>query len=59
MTIMKNLQRLKRDCRGATAIEYALIATLIAVAAITAFRGLGDQISTTFNHVATAVSGSI
>ena len=56
---MQHPAKIFRDEDGATAIEYALIATLIAVAAITAFRGLGDQISSTFNHVATAVSGSI
>lgn len=39
------------DQRGATAIEYGLIAALIAVAAIGAFATLGNTISTTFNNV--------
>ena len=34
-----------RDTRAATAIEYGLIAALIAVAAITAMTSLGGQIS--------------
>jgi pilus assembly protein Flp/PilA len=48
---MRHLRRILRDRRGGTAIEYALVATLIAVAAIVAFRNLGTQIDTTFNDV--------
>jgi pilus assembly protein Flp/PilA len=36
---------------GATAIEYALIASLIAVAIITALTALGTRVSTTFREV--------
>ena len=36
---------------GATAIEYGLIAALIAVAAITAMTSIGTKLSTTFNNV--------
>ncbi len=36
---------------GATAIEYGLIAALIAVAAITAMGALGNSLSNTFNLV--------
>lgn len=39
------------DQRGATAIEYGLIAALIAVAAIGAMTGLGTKLKTTFNSV--------
>ena len=39
------------DQRGATAIEYGLIAALIAVAAIGAMTGLGSKLKTTFNSV--------
>ena len=42
-------RKLKSNVAGATAIEYGLIAALIAVAAITALSGLGTQLSTTFN----------
>ncbi|MEO7786267.1 MAG: Flp family type IVb pilin, partial [Sphingomicrobium sp.] len=40
-----------RDDRGATAIEYGLIAALIAVAAIAAMQGIGTKLNTTFNNV--------
>jgi pilus assembly protein Flp/PilA len=55
---MKFLNNLLRDEAGATAIEYGLIAALIAVAAITAMQGLGSQLSTTFNDVTTSMKGS-
>jgi pilus assembly protein Flp/PilA len=41
------------DVRGATAIEYGLIAALIAVAAIAAMQGLGSKLKTTFTNVST------
>lgn len=50
---MKFINKLLRDEQGATAIEYGLIAALIAVAAITAMQGLGNQLSTTFTKVST------
>lgn len=37
--------------KGATAIEYGLIAALIAVAAIAAMQGLGNQLTKTFDNV--------
>jgi pilus assembly protein Flp/PilA len=45
--------RFVKDESGATAIEYGLIAALIAVGIIAAARALGSQISATFNAVAT------
>ncbi len=48
---MKFLKQLRRNEEGATAIEYGLIAALIAVAAITAMQGLGTELSTTFSTV--------
>jgi pilus assembly protein Flp/PilA len=47
------VQRVLRDEAGATAIEYGLIAALIAVAAIAAFRLVGTNLSSIFNTVAT------
>lgn len=44
------------DEQGATAIEYGLIAALIAVAAITAMQSLGNNLNTTFNTVSTTLS---
>ena len=48
MTFFKNLVR---DEQGATAIEYGLIAALIAVAAIGAMTSLGSKLGRTFNNV--------
>lgn len=47
------LVRLLRDESAATAIEYGLIAALIAVAAISAMTTVGHNLSTTFNTIAT------
>jgi pilus assembly protein Flp/PilA len=46
-----------KDESGATAIEYGLIAALIAVGIIAAAKALGTQISATFNAVAAAMAG--
>ncbi|MDX2203726.1 MAG: Flp family type IVb pilin [Hyphomicrobiaceae bacterium] len=46
------------DESGATAIEYGLIAALIAVGIIGAARSLGNQVSGTFNNVATALQNA-
>ncbi len=52
------LSRFVRDESGATAIEYGLIAALIAVAIITILTAVGSQLSTTFSHVKTGLSGA-
>jgi pilus assembly protein Flp/PilA len=48
---MHKLNKAIRDSRGATAIEYGLIAALIAVAAITAMGKIGTKLNSTFNNV--------
>jgi pilus assembly protein Flp/PilA len=48
---MQFIRKMLKDTKGATAIEYGLIAALIAVAAITAMSSLGKQLNTTFNNV--------
>lgn len=48
---MKFINKLLRDEQGATAIEYGLIAALIAVAAIGAMSSLGGELSGTFSDV--------
>ena len=54
---MKSLiNRFVKDESGATAIEYGLIAALIAVAAMTAMGALGNQLGETFNKVASTMS---
>ena len=55
---MKFIKKLRKNEEGATAIEYGLIAALIAVAAITAMQSLGNNLSTTFNKVSTSMSGT-
>ena len=47
--------RLMEDESGVTAIEYGLIAALIAIAAIGAMTTLGTNLSSTFSHVATTL----
>ena len=54
---MTFINKLIRDEAGATAIEYGLIAALIAVAAIAAMQGLGNQLKTTFNSTSSAMKG--
>ncbi len=46
------------DESGATAIEYGLIAALIAVGIIAAARSLGTQVSSTFSNVATSMQNA-
>jgi pilus assembly protein Flp/PilA len=44
---------LKKNTKGATAIEYGLIVAGIAVAVITVVDGLGTQLNTKFNDIST------
>ena len=46
------LSRLLRDETGATAIEYGLIAALIAVAAVVVMGQVGTNLSSTFQTIA-------
>ena len=46
------IARFIRDCKGATAIEYGLIAALIAVAGISAFQAVGTGVQGTFTNAA-------
>jgi pilus assembly protein Flp/PilA len=48
---MTFFRKMIKNSKGATAIEYGLIAALIAVAAISAMSQLGGKISSTFNNV--------
>jgi pilus assembly protein Flp/PilA len=50
---MTFFKKLIRDEQGATAIEYGLIAALIAVAAIVGMQALGTTLQGTFNNVST------
>jgi pilus assembly protein Flp/PilA len=55
---MRNLFDLLTDEEGATAIEYGLIAALVAVAAITAMASLGNSLSNTFKLVSNQMTNS-
>ncbi len=48
---MVKFVKLLKNVKGATAIEYGLIAALIAVAAIGAMQNIGTKLSSTFNNV--------
>jgi pilus assembly protein Flp/PilA len=50
--------RFIKDESGATAIEYGLIAALIAVAIITGATTLGTELNAKFDSIATEVQGS-
>lgn len=55
MNPMTTKSRLLRDTRGATAIEYGLIAALIALASIIAFQTLGLNLAAIFTTIADAL----
>jgi pilus assembly protein Flp/PilA len=54
----KILARFAKDESGATAIEYGLIAALIALAIIVGAGAIGNQLKLTFNHISTSLSGA-
>jgi pilus assembly protein Flp/PilA len=49
-------RRLMKSAEGATAIEYTLIASLIAVAAIASMRTVGSKVSNVLNNVSSAMT---
>ena len=49
---MRLISAVSRDQSGATAIEYGLIAALIAVAAVTVMGTVGTNLTSTFQSVA-------
>ncbi len=57
--MLTKLMLFLKDDSGATAIEYGLIAALVAVAAITALGALGDSLSSLFDSVSTALSTAV
>jgi pilus assembly protein Flp/PilA len=56
ITMSKFVTRFLKDESGATAIEYGLIAALIAVVLVGALGALGTQLSTTFATVTTKLT---
>ncbi|HEU4696091.1 MAG TPA: Flp family type IVb pilin [Sphingomicrobium sp.] len=55
---MSKFLKLIRNEEGATAIEYGLIAALIAVAAIGAMQGIGTSLNKTFNNVSSTLDSA-
>ena len=53
------LRRIGRDKRGATAIEYGLIASLIVIAIIAAVHGFADATIGMWDHVSTTMSEAL
>ncbi|MFM0739330.1 Flp family type IVb pilin [Paraburkholderia xenovorans] len=55
---MKNtIQQFLRDEDGVAAIEYGLLAGLIAVAIIVTTRAIGTNLNNVFTYVSTALAG--
>lgn len=57
-SLYMGIQRFLNDEEGVTAIEYALIASLIAVVIIAAVRVTGTRVCETFRSVGTALGGA-
>jgi len=53
--MLSRLCNLLRDPSGATALEYGLIAALIAVVVVSALTTTGTKLKSTFNTVATSL----
>ena len=49
--------QMKRDTRGVTALEYGLIAGLVAVAIVTSVTALGGKLTATFAAITAALPG--
>lgn len=58
MKIRKMIRKLCKNEKGATAIEYGLIAALIAIAAIVAMGALGNALTSIFNLVANTLNAA-
>ena len=58
MQVIQSIQAFARDEEGVTAIEYGLIAALIAIAIIASATVVGDRLCATFNAVAVALGGT-
>ena len=52
---MARFVKFLKNTKGATAIEYGLIAALIAVAAIAAMGNIGSKLNSTFNNVSSSL----
>lgn len=55
---MTKFRKTLADSRGATVIEYAILASLISVAAIAGYHTLGKKVEGSFNETAEKVTGA-
>jgi pilus assembly protein Flp/PilA len=53
---MRRLRELLQDRRGATAVEYGLILSLIFLAMVAAVRGVATETTSMWNNVSNAVT---
>ena len=56
--MMNFIMRFVRDEEGATALEYGLLAALIAASIVGAVTGLGTQVSATFTDITTKMAAA-
>ncbi len=56
--MFKLINRFRKDSKGATAIEYGLIAALVGTAIIGGATALGTKLSTSFTTIGTTVAGA-
>jgi pilus assembly protein Flp/PilA len=54
-TCLNNLKMLAKDERGVTALEYGLIAGLVAVVIVTSVTSLGTKLAGTFTTIVAAL----
>jgi pilus assembly protein Flp/PilA len=55
---MRFLKKLAASRKGATAIEYGLIAALVAVVTIAGLTTLGSNLNTKYGNIASSVSSA-
>jgi pilus assembly protein Flp/PilA len=53
---MKTINRLVRDCRGASAAEYALILAIVGTGIALASYGLGQAVASSMNDTGTCIA---
>ena len=58
MCVKELLRRLASDDSGQDLIEYALVAALIGLGALTAMKGMSNSVKNTYNGVGTALSNA-
>jgi pilus assembly protein Flp/PilA len=55
MEIIKQLRNLNSDKRAVTALEYGMIAALIAVVAVSGFSAVGTNLNKTLTNISTSL----